>query len=144
MPGWRRTTRRVCRLWWARTSSWQRGAAFLQTQAADCLQPDLINRGGITAAGAASRTLLRSTVSLSPVTMSAITCSTYAQQFSAAIFNCPLMEAPGTLLTRPRRGGREAGHRRRTMKVASRPGLGLQLDFDYLKANRAEGEPWWD
>jgi len=30
------------------------------------------------------------------------------------------------------------------MKVAMRPGLGLELDFDYLKANRADGEPWWD
>ena len=30
------------------------------------------------------------------------------------------------------------------MHVAMRPGLGLELDFDYLKANRADGEPWWD
>lgn len=30
------------------------------------------------------------------------------------------------------------------MQVAMRPGLELELDFDYLKAHRADGEPWWD
>jgi len=29
------------------------------------------------------------------------------------------------------------------MKVSTLPGLGLNFDQDYLKANRAEGEPWW-
>jgi L-alanine-DL-glutamate epimerase-like enolase superfamily enzyme len=29
------------------------------------------------------------------------------------------------------------------MLVSSLPGLGVELDQDYLKANRAEGEPWW-
>jgi L-alanine-DL-glutamate epimerase-like enolase superfamily enzyme len=28
--------------------------------------------------------------------------------------------------------------------VPTRPGLGLELDLDVLKATRAEGEPWWD
>ena len=30
------------------------------------------------------------------------------------------------------------------MKVAMQLGLGLELDFDYLKAHRADSEPWWD
>jgi len=29
------------------------------------------------------------------------------------------------------------------MQVHSMPGLGILLNDDYLKANRAEGEPWW-
>jgi hypothetical protein len=29
------------------------------------------------------------------------------------------------------------------MKVSTLPGIGVDLDQDYLKANRAEGEPWW-
>ena len=29
------------------------------------------------------------------------------------------------------------------MKVSTLPGLGIVFDQDYLKANRAEGEPWW-
>jgi hypothetical protein len=29
------------------------------------------------------------------------------------------------------------------MKVSTLPGLGLDLDLDYLKANLAPGETWW-
>jgi hypothetical protein len=29
------------------------------------------------------------------------------------------------------------------MKVSSLPGLGLDLNLDYLKAHLAPGEPWW-
>jgi hypothetical protein len=29
------------------------------------------------------------------------------------------------------------------MKVSTRPGLGVELDQEYLKSQRAEGEPWW-
>jgi len=29
------------------------------------------------------------------------------------------------------------------MVVSTLPGLGLDLDQDYLKAVRVEGEPWW-
>ncbi|MCP5109302.1 MAG: hypothetical protein GY953_00550 [bacterium] len=29
------------------------------------------------------------------------------------------------------------------MRVSKLPGLGVDLDQDYLKANRADGEPWW-
>lgn len=30
------------------------------------------------------------------------------------------------------------------MIVSTRPGLGVELDQDYLESQRAEGEPWWD
>ena len=29
------------------------------------------------------------------------------------------------------------------MKVSTAPGLGIDVDEEYLKANRADGEPWW-
>ena len=29
------------------------------------------------------------------------------------------------------------------MQVHTAPGLGIMPNDDYLKANRAEGEPWW-
>jgi L-alanine-DL-glutamate epimerase-like enolase superfamily enzyme len=29
------------------------------------------------------------------------------------------------------------------MTVSTRPGLGLELDMEYLKAHRAADEPWW-
>jgi len=30
------------------------------------------------------------------------------------------------------------------MRVSTLPGLGLDLDQEYLQAMRADGEPWWD
>jgi L-alanine-DL-glutamate epimerase-like enolase superfamily enzyme len=29
------------------------------------------------------------------------------------------------------------------MQVSNAPGLGIELDVDYLNGNRAEGEPEW-
>jgi L-alanine-DL-glutamate epimerase-like enolase superfamily enzyme len=29
------------------------------------------------------------------------------------------------------------------MKVSTDPGLGVELNQEYLKTNKAEGEPWW-
>ena len=67
-----------------------------------------------------------------------------SQQFSAATFNCPLMECTRTAQDAPEAVGEKIVIRDGKMQVAMRPGLGLELDFDYLKANRADGEPWWD
>jgi L-alanine-DL-glutamate epimerase-like enolase superfamily enzyme len=54
------------------------------------------------------------------------------------------MECTRTADTAPDAVGEKLVIRDGKMKVAMRPGLGLELDFDYLRANRAEGEPWWD
>jgi len=66
-----------------------------------------------------------------------------SQQFSASVFNCPLLECRRTAAEAPEATGEKLIIRDGKMKVAMRPGLGLELDFDYLKANRADGEPWW-
>ena len=66
-----------------------------------------------------------------------------SQQLSAAIFNCPLLEC--------KRGDEQARIaasnapliRDGRMAVSTLPGLGLDLDFDRIKALRAEDEPWW-
>ncbi len=89
----------------------------------------------------ASRTLPRSTVSVSCHNVSGYVLNMASQQFSAAIFNYPLMECTRNAADAPEAVGEKLVIEDGTMKVASRPGLGLQLDFDYLKANRAEGEP---
>jgi len=116
---------------------------FLQHQAVDCLQPDLVNSGGITGVKriADLAALYRIPVCLHNV--SGYVLHMASLQWSAAVFNCPLMEcrrnadqAPEASNVPPIREGRIA--------VPTRPGLGLELDFDYLKATRAEGEPWWD
>ena len=116
---------------------------FLQAQAVDCLQPDLINSGGITGTKVIADLagLYRIPVCLHNV--SGLALNMASQQFSAAVFNCPLMEC-----TRDADQAKEAASnapvvRNGRMKVSTLPGLGLDFDQDFLKANRADDEPWW-
>ena len=117
---------------------------FLQTQAVDCLQPDLINCGGISAAKRIADLAALYRIPVACHNVSGYVLNVASQQFSAAIFNCPLMECTRNAADAPEAMGEKLVIRDGHMQVASRPGLGLELDFDYLKANRAEGEPWWD
>ena len=116
---------------------------FLQNQAVDCLQPDLINSGGITGTKmiADMAALYRIPVCLHNVSGYALNMA--SQQWSAAVFNCPMMEC-----TRNADQVKEAASnapviKNGRMKVSALPGLGLDFDQDYLKAMRVEGEPWW-
>lgn len=116
---------------------------FLQHQAVNVLQPDLINSGGITGTRriADLAALYRVPVCLHNV--SGLVLQMASQQWSAAFFNCPLMEC--------RRGGEAARAaasnapviRNGEMVVSTLPGLGIDWDEDFLRANLAEGEPWW-
>ena len=117
---------------------------FLQNQIVDCLQPDLINCGGITGAKRIADLAALYRIPVSCHNVSGYVLNMASQQFSAAIFDCPLMECTRTADAAPDAVGEKLVIRNGKMKVAMRPGLGLELDFDYLKANRAEGEPWWD
>ena len=117
---------------------------FLQNQAVDCLQPDLINCGGITGAKRIADLAALYRIPVSCHNVSGYVLNMASQQFSAAIFNCPLMECTRTADAAPDAVGEKLVIHDGKMQVAMRPGLGLELDFDYLKANRAEGEPWWD
>ncbi len=116
---------------------------FLQHQAVDCLQPDLINSGGISGVKiiAEIAALYRIPVMLHNV--SGYVLSMASQQVSAALFNCPMLEcvrrpedAPEAAAPFPAiQGGR--------LRVSQEPGIGVTLNEEWLKANRAEGEPWW-
>ena len=117
---------------------------FLQGQAVDCLQPDLINCGGITGAKRIADLAALYRIPISCHNVSGYVLNMASQQFSAAVFNCPLMECTRTADAAPDAVGEKLVIRDGKMKVAMRPGLGLELNFDCLKANRAEGEPWWD
>ncbi|MGY8827779.1 MAG: mandelate racemase/muconate lactonizing enzyme family protein [Candidatus Latescibacterota bacterium] len=117
---------------------------FLQNQAVDSLQPDLINCGGITGAKRIADLASLYRIPISCHNVSGYVLDMASQQFSAAVFNCPLMECRRSAADAPEATGEKLVIRDGKMKVAMRPGLGLELDFDYLKANRAEGEPWWD
>lgn len=116
---------------------------FLQHQAINVLQPDLINSGGITGTKriADLAALYRIPVCLHNV--SGLVLAMASQQWSAAVFNCPMMEC--------RRGGEAAraaasnapAIRDGQMRVSTLPGLGVDFDQDYLRAMRADDEPWW-
>jgi L-alanine-DL-glutamate epimerase-like enolase superfamily enzyme len=116
---------------------------FLQNQAVDVLQPDLINSGGITGTKMIGDLAALYRIPICLHNVSGLALNMASQQWSAAHFNCPWMEC-----TRNAGQAREAASnapviRNGRMKVSTLPGLGLDLDQDYLKANRAEGEPWW-
>jgi galactonate dehydratase len=116
---------------------------FLQNSVVDALQPDLINSGGITGTKmiADLADLYRIPICLHNVSGLALWMA--SQQLAAAVFNCPMIECKrGDEYTRvavnappPVRDGR--------MQVSDSPGLGLDLDQEFLKATREEGEPWW-
>jgi galactonate dehydratase len=115
---------------------------FLQRQAVDCLQPDLINSGGITGVKlmADLAALYRIPVCLHNVWGYGLHMASI--QVSAALFDCPLMECTRTADQTP-----EAANVPRIedgkIKVPALPGMGYEFDQAYLKASRAEGEPWW-
>ena len=117
---------------------------FLQHQAVNTLQPDIINAGGITAT---KRIADLAAIYRIPVCMhnvNGLILAMASQQLSAAIFNCPLMEC--------KRGDEQANIaasnapviRDCRMAVSTRPGRGLDLDCDRMKSRLAEGESWWD
>ena len=116
---------------------------FLQNQAVDCLQPDLINSGGITGTKmiADLAALYRIPVCLHNV--SGLALNMASQQFSAAVFNCPRMECTRTADRTKAAASNGPSIKNGRMKVSTLPGLGLDLDQDFLKAARLEGEPWW-
>jgi len=117
---------------------------FLQHAVVDALQPDLINCGGITGAKRIADLAGLYQVPISLHNVSGYVLNMASQQVSAAIFNCPLMECTRNAAAAPEATGEKLIIKDGHMHVAMRPGLGLELDFDYLKANRADGEPWWD
>lgn len=117
---------------------------FLQNQAVDVLQPDLINSGGITGVKqiADLAALYRIPVCLHNV--SGLLLNLASQQFSAAVFNCPMLECTRRADEIPWANPNPLEIRDGYMTVSTKPGLGADLDMEYLNAHRGEGEPWWD
>ena len=116
---------------------------FLQSQAVDCLQPDIVNSGGITGTKAIAdlAALYRTPITLHNV--SGLLLNMASQQLAAAVFNCPRIEC-----TRRATANRWAAENplrveRGRMKISTAPGLGVELDEDWLKGHRFEGEPYW-
>jgi L-alanine-DL-glutamate epimerase-like enolase superfamily enzyme len=116
---------------------------FLARHVIDCIQPDLINCGGITAG--------RKIAALAETHRTPMTChnvsgailNAASQQLLASVFNAPMLEC----VRRPEdyRGllGTPIVIRDGKMRISTAPGLGFEIDEDYLKAHRAAGEPYW-
>lgn len=117
---------------------------FLTSQAVDCLQPDIISSGGITGTKkiADLAALYRTPITLHNV--SGLLMNAASQQLAASVFNCPRIEctrradsiawaSPNPLVVRDGK-----------MQVSMAPGLGVELDQDWISGHRFAGEPGWD
>jgi galactonate dehydratase len=119
---------------------------FLDTQALDIAHPDLAFAGGLTGTKkiADYALLTRTPVALHNVG-SLVLCYANAQ-FGAAIHNFYRSESQ---LGRPTRhvenmaAGNPPVVRNSRLEVVMAPGLGLDLNMDYLRKNLVDGEPWW-
>jgi L-alanine-DL-glutamate epimerase-like enolase superfamily enzyme len=117
---------------------------FIQHQAVDCLQPDLINSGGITGVKLIADMAASYRIPICLHTPGNFLLNMASMQFTAAIHNAPMMECGGGAGQSKAFASNAPVVIDGRMKVSELPGLGLDLDHDYLKGNRVEGEPWWD
>ena len=116
---------------------------FMQNQAVSCLQPDLINCGGISGANmiAGLAAVYRTPICLHNVSGYALNLA--SQQWTAGHFNCPMLECRRDAYQAPEAAANVPVIKDGKMMVSSAPGLGIEFNQDYLKANMAPGEPWW-
>jgi len=116
---------------------------FLQNQAVDIFQPDIINSGGITGVKMIADLAARYRIPIALHNVSGLMLNLASQQLAAAVFNCPRIEcaAGADKFQWAVRNPIHIANGR--MKVTTDPGLGVELNQDYLKANKAESEPWW-
>jgi L-alanine-DL-glutamate epimerase-like enolase superfamily enzyme len=116
---------------------------FLQNQAVDIFQPDIINSGGITGVKMIADLAARYRIPIALHNVSGLLLNLASQQLAAALFNCPRIEcaAGADRFQWPTKN--PIIIRNGYMQVCTDPGLGMELNQDYLKANRADNEPWW-
>ncbi|MGE5568483.1 MAG: mandelate racemase/muconate lactonizing enzyme family protein [Rhodospirillales bacterium] len=116
---------------------------FLQNQAVNFLQPDLLNSGGITGVKILADMAAHYRVPICLHNVSGHVLNMASQQFSAAHFNCPWMECLRNADQTKVASGNAPVIRNGRMRVSTLPGLGLELDEGYLKSNLLPGETWW-
>ncbi len=116
---------------------------FIQNQAVDYLQPDLVHAGGITGTKIVADLAAAYRVPIALHNVSGYALNLASQQFAASVFNCPRIECRSWFDEAPEAAGNIPVVKNGRMQVAALPGLGILLDEGYLKANLADGEPWW-
>jgi len=116
---------------------------FLQNQAVDIFQPDIINSGGITGVKAIADLAAGYRIPIALHNVSGLMLNMASQQLAAAVFNCPRIECSGRADQFQWAVRNPIIIRNGLMKVSAEPGLGVELDQEYLKSNKADTEPWW-
>ncbi|MFL6415138.1 MAG: mandelate racemase/muconate lactonizing enzyme family protein [Bryobacteraceae bacterium] len=116
---------------------------FLQNQAVDYLQPDLVHAGGITGTKIIADVAAMYRTPIAVHNVSGYALNLASQQFAASVFNCPRIECRPWFADAPEAAGNIPVVRNGKMQVANLPGLGILLNDKFLKENLAEGEPWW-
>ena len=116
---------------------------FVLNQAVDCLQPDLVNSGGITGVKKLADLAALYRIPIHLHNVSGLALNMASQQVTAALFNAPRMECTRDADQAPEAATNAPVIRDGKMIVSTAPGLGIDLNQDYLKATRVEGEPWW-
>lgn len=117
---------------------------FLQHQAVDCLQPDIISSGGITGTKAIAdlAALYRTPITLHNV--SGLLMNAASQQLAASVFNCPRIECTRRADAIAWASPNPLQVRDGKMQVSMAPGLGVELDQDWISAHRFAREPDWN
>ena len=116
---------------------------FLTSQAVNCLQPDIVNSGGITGTKmiADLAALYRTPITLHNV--SGLLLNMASQQLAASIFNCPRIECTRDATRLEWAADNPLIIRNGRMTISTAPGLGVDLNEDWLKGHRFPDEPWW-
>jgi L-alanine-DL-glutamate epimerase-like enolase superfamily enzyme len=116
---------------------------FIEHQAVDFLQPDLLQSGGITGVKVIADLAASYRMPICLHNVSGLLLNLASQQFSAAIHNAPMMECARGSDQAPAAKSNFPVIKNGKMQVHSSPGIGADLDEDYLRAHLAPGEPWW-
>jgi L-alanine-DL-glutamate epimerase-like enolase superfamily enzyme len=117
---------------------------FLEHQAVDILQPDLVHAGGITGTRIIADVAAahRVPIALHNVSGYALNCASV--QFAASVFNAPRIECRSWYADpAPEAASPSPAVRNGKIEVQMLPGLGIVPDEGFLKAHLADGEPWW-
>jgi galactonate dehydratase len=118
---------------------------FLRSGAVDAVQPDLAFAGGITGARRIADLAARNYVPVTAHDVGSLVLNAATVHFGASVRNfwttetrlpqVPLFDEMGASDGLDARNG--------TFTVPDGPGLGVEVDEDVIRENRADGEPYW-
>jgi galactonate dehydratase len=116
---------------------------FLENQAVDCLQPDIILAGGITGTKRLADLAAMHRIPITLHNVSGLILNMASQQLAAAVFNCPRIECTRRATSLKWAKTNPLKIKNGRMKISDVPGLGVDLDLDWMAAHRWKGEPVW-